>query len=92
MKAHVQSFPKMWYFLACEVLNGSYRPSKMDESEKTAPSRKIRGVKKNNTPTILTPETNSMSAQPCEKDMLFVSGPKNRYCGRVIFFEHGSTP
>ena len=30
----------------CEVLNGSYRPSKMDESEKTGPSSKIRGVKK----------------------------------------------
>ena len=37
-------FRKCGTYWACEVLNGSYRPSKMDESEKTAPSPKIRGV------------------------------------------------
>ena len=40
------AFRKCGTFWACEVLNGSYRPSKMDDSEKTAPSTKIRGVKK----------------------------------------------
>ena len=40
-------FRKCGTYWACEVLNGSYRPSKMDESEKTGPSSKIRGVKKN---------------------------------------------
>ena len=39
-------FRKCGTYWACEVLNGSYRPSKMDESEKTGPSPKIRGVKK----------------------------------------------
>ena len=39
-------FRKCRTYWACEVLNGSYRPSKMDESEKTGPSPKIRGVKK----------------------------------------------
>ena len=38
-------FRKCGTYWACEVLNGSYRPSKMDESEKTGPSPKIRGVK-----------------------------------------------
>ena len=33
--------------------NFSYRPSKMDESEKTGPSPKISGVKKKDTATIL---------------------------------------
>ena len=37
-----------WMYWACEVLNGSYRSSKMDESEKTGSSTKIRGVKKKN--------------------------------------------
>ena len=39
-------FRKCGTYWACEVLNGSYRPSKMDESEKTGPSPKISGVKK----------------------------------------------
>ena len=39
-------FRKCWTYWAGEVLTGSYRPSKMDESEKTGPSPKIRGVKK----------------------------------------------
>ena len=39
-------FRKCRTYWACEVLNGSYRPSKMDESEKTGPSPKIRGVTK----------------------------------------------
>ena len=39
-------FRKCRTYWACELLNGSYRPSKMDESEKTGPSPKIRGVKK----------------------------------------------
>ena len=39
-------FRKCGSFWTSEFLNGSYRPSKMDESEKTAPSTKIRGVKK----------------------------------------------
>ena len=39
-------FRKCGTYWACEVLNGSYRPSKMDESEKTGPSSKIRGVTK----------------------------------------------
>ena len=41
-----KAFGKCGTYWACEVLNGSYRPSKMDESEKNAPSTKIRGVKK----------------------------------------------
>ena len=39
-------FRKCGTYWPCEVLNGSYRPSKMDESEKTGPSPKIRGVTK----------------------------------------------
>ena len=81
-------FRKCGTYWACEVLNWSYRPSKMDESEKTGPSTKIRGVKKKTRPQfwVLSSETNSMSSQPCEKAVLFVSEPKNRYCGCVIFF------
>ena len=41
-----RAFRKCGTYWACEVLNGSYRPSKMDESEKTGPSTKIWGVKK----------------------------------------------
>ena len=41
-----RAFRKCGTYWACEVLNGSYRPSKMDESEKTGPSTKIRGVTK----------------------------------------------
>ena len=33
----------------------------------------------------MSPETNSRSSQPCEKALLFVSGPTNQYCGRVFF-------
>ena len=47
-------FRKCGTYWACEVLNGSYRPSKMDESEKTGPSSKIRGVTKKDTATILS--------------------------------------
>ena len=58
-------FRKCGTYWACEVLNGSYRPSKMDESEKTGPSTKIRGVKKNNTPTILSFELcHGISVEP----------------------------
>ena len=39
-------FRKCETYWACHVFNGSYRPSKMDESEKTGPSPQIRGVKK----------------------------------------------
>ena len=39
-------FRKCRTYWAWELLNGSYWPSKMDESEKTCPSSKIRGVKK----------------------------------------------
>ena len=45
-------FRKCRTYWVCELLNGSYRPSKMDESEKTGPSPKIRGVKKKDTATI----------------------------------------
>ena len=41
-----RAFRKCGTYWAYQVLNGSYRPSKMDESEKTAPSPKIRGVTK----------------------------------------------
>ena len=39
-------FRKCGTYWACEVLNGSYRQSKMEESEKKGPSSKIRGVTK----------------------------------------------
>ena len=39
-------FRKCGTYWACHVFNGSYRPSKMDESEKTGPSPKISGVQK----------------------------------------------
>ena len=39
-------FQKYGTYWACHVFNRSYRPSKMDESEKTGPSPKISGVKK----------------------------------------------
>ena len=41
-----RAFRKCGTYWACHVFNGSYRPSKMDESEKTGPSPKISGVKK----------------------------------------------
>ena len=41
-----RAFRKCVTYWACEVLNGSYRPSKTDESEKTGPSSKLRGVTK----------------------------------------------
>ena len=41
-----RAFRKCGTYWACHVFNGSYRPSKMDESEKTDPSPKISGVKK----------------------------------------------
>ena len=41
-----RAFRKCGTYWACHVFNGSYRPSKMDESEKTGPSPKIRGVQK----------------------------------------------
>ena len=46
-------FRKCGTYWACHVFNGSYRPSKMDESEKTGPSPKISGVQKKDTATIL---------------------------------------
>ena len=45
-------FRKCRTYWAWELLNGSYWPSKMEESEKTGPSSKIRGVKKKDTATI----------------------------------------
>ena len=39
-------FRKCRTYWACELLNESYWPSKMEESEKTGPSSKIQGVKK----------------------------------------------
>ena len=42
-------FRKCGTYWACEVLNGSYMPSKMDESQKTGPSPKLRGVQKKKT-------------------------------------------
>ena len=85
-----RAFRKCGTNWACHVFNGSYRPSKMDESEKTGPSPRIRGVQKKDTDTIFIfwSETNSTSCQPCLKTALFVSCPKNRYCGRVFFFRH----
>ena len=47
-------FRKCGTYWACHVFNWSYRPSKMDESEKTGPSPKISGVKKKDTATILS--------------------------------------
>ena len=41
-----RAFRKCGTYWACHVFNGSYRPSKMDESEKTDPSPKISGVQK----------------------------------------------
>ena len=41
-----RAFRKCGTYWACHVFNGSYRPSKMDESEKTGPSPKISGVQK----------------------------------------------
>ena len=84
-----RAFRKCGTYWACHVFNGSYRPSKMDESEKTGPSPKISGVQKKKTRPqfwVLRSETNSTSCQPCLKTVLFVSDPKNRYCGRVFFF------
>ena len=45
-KLTFRAFRKCVTYWACEVLNGSYRPSKTDESEKTGPSSKLRGVTK----------------------------------------------
>ena len=41
-----RAFRKCGTYWACHVFNGSYRPSKMDESEKNGPSPKISGVQK----------------------------------------------
>ena len=49
-----RAFRKCGTYWACHVFNGSYRPSKMDESEKTDPSPKISSVKKKDTATILS--------------------------------------
>ena len=74
-----RAFRKCGTYWACHVFNGSYGPSKMDESEKTSPSPKIRGVQKITWPQFLffRSETNSTSSQPCEKTSLFVSDLKN---------------
>jgi hypothetical protein len=45
-------FRKCGTYWACHVFNGSYRPSKMDESEKNGPSPKISGVKKINSQSL----------------------------------------
>ena len=45
-KLTFRAFRKCGTYWACHVFNGSYRPSKMDESEKTDPSPKISGVKR----------------------------------------------
>ena len=84
-----RAFRKCGTYWACHVFNGSYRPSKMDESEKTGPSPKIRGVKKKTRPqfNFLCFETNSTSSQPCLKTRLFVSDLKN--WNRIsVFFLH----
>ena len=75
-----RAFRKCGTYWACHVFNGSYRPSKMDESEKTGPSPKISGVQKKKTRprfNFLCFETNSTSSQPCLKTRLFVSDLKN---------------
>ena len=82
-----RAFRKCGTYWACHVFNGSYRPSKMDESEKTGPSPKIRGVKKKTRQHffIFCFKTNSTSSQPRLKTWLFVSDLKNwnRIC---VFF------
>ena len=74
-----RAFRKCGTYWACHVFNGSYRPSKMDESEKTGPSPQIRGVKKKTRTHffIFCFETNSTSSQPRLKTRLFVSDLKN---------------
>jgi hypothetical protein len=60
-----RAFRKCVTYWACEVLNGSYRPSKTDESEKTGPSSKLRGVKKKDTATIFNFELcHGISVEP----------------------------
>ena len=88
-----RAFRKCGTYWACHVFNGSYRPSKMDESEKTGPSPKIRGFKKKTRPQffIFCFETNSTSSQPCEKTWLFVSDLKN-WNKISVFFFNTSTP
>ena len=60
-----RAFRKCVTYWACEVLNGSYRPSKTDESEKTGPSSKLRGVTKKDTATIVNFELcHGISVEP----------------------------
>ena len=84
-------FRKCGTYWACHVFNGSYRPSKMDESEKTGPSPKISGVQKKKTrPQFwkLRLEIESALKQPCWSHADSISEPKTQNCGRVFFFGH----
>ena len=86
-----RAFRKCGTYWACHVFNGSYRPSKMDESEKTGPSPKISGVKKKKTrPQFwkLRLEIESALKQPCWSHADSISEPKTENCGRVSFFGH----
>ncbi len=46
VKADVQRFPKMWYFLGVRLSKGSYWPSKSTDIEIWGPLAKLRGVTK----------------------------------------------
>ena len=84
-------FRKCGTYWACHVFNGSYRPSKMDESEKnwSVPENK-RCPKKETRPQFwkLRLEIESALKQPCWSHADSISEAKTQNCGRVFFFGH----
>ena len=87
-KCTSRAFQKCGSFRDLEVLNHSYRLSNLGEIQKENLLGRRRHKKKTRPQyRFVGPETNSRAFSHGWEDLLFVSGLKTHYCGRVFFLQ-----